>query len=86
MPEAWLRKKKQGFAIPLAGWFRGALYEMLLDTIESRSFRERGVFAQDAVRACVKEHREGRVDHGERLWLILSFELWARRFLDRAAA
>ena len=46
LPASTLEKRKQGFAIPLARWFRGELKELAFDTLTSRSFRERGVFAR----------------------------------------
>jgi asparagine synthase (glutamine-hydrolysing) len=82
LPAACLDKPKQGFAIPLARWFRSDLATLMGDTLESRSFRERGIFDPGIARACYDAHLAGRADHGEHLWLILTFELWARRFLS----
>jgi asparagine synthase (glutamine-hydrolysing) len=84
LPPACAAKRKQGFAIPLASWFRGELREMMSDVAQSRSLRERGVFDPAAVEACLRSHLAADADHGEHLWLVLTFELWARRFLDAA--
>jgi asparagine synthase (glutamine-hydrolysing) len=86
LPEAALNKKKQGFAIPLAEWFRTSLRDMIGDVVSSRTFRERGIFDQAVVQKCVAAHNRGNADHGEHLWLILTFELWAKRFLDGRAS
>ena len=82
LPEACLQKKKQGFGIPLAQWFRTELRTLMADTLEDRRFRERGVFDVDAVRRAFARHLSGERDHGELLWLVLVLELWGRRFLD----
>jgi asparagine synthase (glutamine-hydrolysing) len=82
LPPSTLRKRKQGFGIPLARWFRHDLKELAQDLFASRSFRERGIFDATAVRRCLEQHLAARHDHSEQLWLLLSFELWARRFLD----
>ncbi len=84
LPSDVLDKPKQGFAIPLAAWFRGPLRELASDIIGSRAFRERGLIAPAAADAYLADHLAGRADHGETLWLVLSLELWARRFLDGA--
>ena len=84
LPSDVLDKPKQGFAIPLAAWFRGPLRELASDLIASRAFRERGLIAAAAADAYLADHLAGRADHGETLWLVLSLELWARRYLDSA--
>lgn len=83
LPASVLNKRKQGFAIPLADWFRSSLRAMLGDLIASRAFAEREVFDKRTVERHLKQHVEGEVDHSERLWLVLVFELWARNFMDR---
>src|SRR5439155_670867 len=44
--------------------------------------RRRGIFKPDVVRRLVGEHVSGRVEHMERLWALVNFELWLRRFVD----
>ncbi|MEO8459660.1 MAG: asparagine synthase (glutamine-hydrolyzing) [Dokdonella sp.] len=82
LPPEILNKPKQGFAIPLGTWFRGPLRAMAADVLGSREFRERGLIDAATARACLDDHIAGRADHGETLWMILSLELWARRYVD----
>jgi len=42
----------------------------------------RGIFDREVVRRLVGEHVAGRVQHTERLWALINFELWQRRFMD----
>ena len=86
LPTAVLAKRKQGFAIPLAQWFRGPLRALAADTFDSRAFRERGLLRADTARALLADHVNGRADHGEALWLTLCLESWARHYLDTAVA
>jgi len=37
----------------------------------------------EAVRRLLDEHRDGRADHGHRLYALLGLEVWARQYLDR---
>jgi asparagine synthase (glutamine-hydrolysing) len=85
LPPAVLEKPKQGFGIPLGDWFRGPLKGLAADVIGSRSFAERGFLRQNAAQRYLKGHLAGEADYGELLWLILSLELWSRRFLDARA-
>ncbi|MCG6118443.1 MAG: asparagine synthase (glutamine-hydrolyzing) [Aquimonas sp.] len=84
LPDAVLDKPKQGFAIPLPQWFRGALGAMTADLFDSRAFRERGLVDSAEARRLLAVHRSGREDQSEPLWQLLCLELWARRFLDGA--
>jgi asparagine synthase (glutamine-hydrolysing) len=82
LPPDVLRKPKQGFGIPLGAWFRGPLKGLAADIIGSRAFGERGLLSQKAAQRYLRGHLAGEADYGEILWLIVSLELWAQRFLD----
>jgi asparagine synthase (glutamine-hydrolysing) len=82
LPPDVLAKPKQGFGIPLAEWFRGPLRALAADLFASRAFRERGLIDAAAARRCLDRHLANEADLGETLWVIVSLELWCRRFLD----
>lgn len=84
LPAEVLDKPKQGFAIPVAHWLRNDLRERMTDTLTSASFRQRGPFDAAGVESCMARHLAGTHDHSELLWLLLTYESWARRFVDRA--
>src|SRR5439155_14519284 len=74
-------RRKQGFAVPLARWFRGELSSFARDLLFSQSCRERGVFNGAYVERLLQLHERGR-DIDLQLWTMLSLELWCRRVLD----
>ena len=43
---------------------------------------EMGLVRKEAVTQMLSEHVEGRVDHGNRLWLLLNAEVWFRVCLE----
>ena len=86
LPDACLQKRKQGFAIPLAAWFRTDFKPLMQDILSSQSFRERGIFNVAGVRACFDRHLSGQRDFSELLWLVLTYEMWARAFVDGRAS
>ena len=85
LPAEVLTKRKQGFAIPLAAWFRNDLRPMLLDTIGSRAFKERGIFDQAGIQRLVDEHQQGLQDRGELLWMVMVLETWMRTLPDQTS-
>lgn len=83
LPADCLQKRKQGFAIPLAKWFREDFKPVMLDMLADRAFRERGIFNVEGISACYQQHLSGKQDFSELLWLVLTYETWARTYVDR---
>jgi asparagine synthase (glutamine-hydrolysing) len=50
--------------------------------LTDRTARARGFFRPEAVRTLLDEHAAGE-NHARRLWALMQFELWHRRFVDR---
>jgi asparagine synthase (glutamine-hydrolysing) len=86
LPRSILTRRKMGFPVPLARWFRGEFRPLLDEFVLGERSIARGLFRPDFLRQLVAEHAEGRADHTERLWMLLNFEMWQRRFLDGEAA
>ena len=83
LPPEVLQRKKQGFASPLMYIMDaevGALAPALL--LRSELVRD-GYLEGAAVRRLVDEHLARRRDHGNRIWLLLSAEVWYRRYIGR---
>jgi asparagine synthase (glutamine-hydrolysing) len=85
LPQEILNRRKQGFAVPVGGWFRGDLREFFSDVLSSRPARERGYFDGRFIDRMVREHVSGRRDHTLRLWALVVFELWHRQYLEPSA-
>jgi asparagine synthase (glutamine-hydrolysing) len=81
LPDEIIDRRKQGFAVPLAIWFRGELLGYARDVLLSDTCRQRGFFDVGYVERLLRLNQRGR-DLDLHLWTILSFEIWCRRFLD----
>jgi asparagine synthase (glutamine-hydrolysing) len=81
LPAEILSRKKMGFPVPVERWFRGAFRPVLDEYVLSPRATARGVFDPAAVRALVARHQAGE-NHSERLWALVTFEMWQRSFLD----
>jgi asparagine synthase (glutamine-hydrolysing) len=80
LPPELLNRPKMGFAIPLAGWLRGPLREMLWDHLTGPRFLARGIVSPKFVRHMLEEHQSGRRDNRSWLWALLVLEMWFREF------
>jgi asparagine synthase (glutamine-hydrolysing) len=76
VPEEVQYGAKRGFGVPLDGWFRSELRDLMRDTLLSPSALMRPYVSQPYVRRLVDEHLAGAANHGHRLWTLLTFERW----------
>ncbi|MCU1266097.1 MAG: Asparagine synthase (Glutamine-hydrolyzing) [Acidobacteria bacterium] len=81
LPESILSRPKMGFPVPIGKWFRGEYRSVVGEYVLSGRALERGIFQEECVRTLVKRHDAGE-DHSERLWALVNFEMWQRRFID----
>jgi asparagine synthase (glutamine-hydrolysing) len=82
LPNEILTRKKMGFPVPVGTWLRGKFGHIIEEYVLSPRTLSRNVFNDDSVRQLVARHRAGE-DHTERLWALINFEIWQRRFIDR---
>jgi len=82
LPEEILRKKKSGFGIPLARWFREDLSTSLRAMLLDETARKRGLFHQGFIKMMIEDHVSGKRDWSNRLWSLLFLEMWFREFID----
>jgi len=82
LPDEIIDRPKQGFAVPLAQWFRGPLAGFARDVLLSDTCRQRGFLNTSYIERLLQLHQRGR-DLDLQIWTTLSFELWCRQFLDR---
>jgi asparagine synthase (glutamine-hydrolysing) len=84
LPAPILARRKMGFPVPVGAWLRGAWRPLLDEYVVGPRARTRGLFDAHAIDRLVGEHLGG-INHAERLWALLTFEIWARVFLDGEA-
>jgi asparagine synthase (glutamine-hydrolysing) len=82
VPAPILDRPKRGFAVPLGRWFRGRLGEFVRELLLSERARRRGIVNAAYVEKLLKRNQGRDLDF--QLWMLISFELWAQRFLDQA--
>jgi asparagine synthase (glutamine-hydrolysing) len=73
LPPDVLTRRKQGFAVPVAEWFRGELKEFAHDKI---FHNPDGLLNQKYVTSCWKQHERGQRDWSALLWCVLMLKTW----------
>ena len=74
-----------GFPVPVGRWLRGPYRHLVDEYVLSERAAARGVFDPQYVRELAARHNAGE-NHAERLWALMNFEIWQRRFFDGEAA
>jgi asparagine synthase (glutamine-hydrolysing) len=86
LPPEVLRRKKQGFASPLMYILNEEVRRLAPRLLHGSELVRDGYLRPERVRELVSEHLEGRRDHGNRIWLLLTAEVWYRHFVGRRSA
>ncbi|MGZ2411663.1 asparagine synthase (glutamine-hydrolyzing) [Sphingomonas sp. F9_3S_D5_B_2] len=76
LPEGALPKRKQGFRLPFAEWFRGDFSEFAREAWHDSGAAGSGFLRPDAVDQLIAEHRSGAANHGRILYAIAMFGCW----------
>jgi asparagine synthase (glutamine-hydrolysing) len=86
LPEEILRKKKQGFGLPVAVWLRneGPFKAMVRETLFDAKARARGWWQPEFVENLLLQHERGAWDYADCLYRLFVLELWLRRYVDGA--
>jgi asparagine synthase (glutamine-hydrolysing) len=84
LPPAILRRRKQGFGVPMAAWLRGPLRSALEERLRPDRVAKVGLFNPVTTWRFVVEHLTGKRDHRKVLWSLLVFDAWRDAYLPGA--
>ncbi len=84
LPRAVVHRRKKGFENPVTQWLRTSLRAQVRELLFSADSAVRRYFDVDYIARLVDEHERGREDRMLQIYLLLSFELWHRRFIGAA--
>ena len=80
IPKSIFTRKKMGFGIPIANWFRDELKPMVHDTLLAKDARISPYFRKESIAELVRAHETNEQNHGYRLWNLLILEKWLREW------
>jgi asparagine synthase (glutamine-hydrolysing) len=81
LPHEILYRRKQGFAVPLAAWFRGPLRERVRSALLGPNLAATGMFNGAFLAEMVEQHQSGRRDYSAPIWTLLMFEAFLKKEL-----
>lgn len=81
VPDSILTRPKEGFTLPVGDWFRNELKDQVYEIILGQAARQRGLYSISEVQRLWEAHQQG-AENTERLWSLISLELWHKQFID----
>lgn len=78
---AIFNRKKIGFGIPVKHWINNELQPLIREHLSKEAIAKRGFFKGDYIQHILQEHKQ-KSNQTHKIWGLLWFELWCKRFLD----
>ncbi len=82
LPNEFVNRPKQGFAVPIEIWLRTCLRDWAEDLLSEKSLSESGMISFAPIRKLWSEHLNG-VNHQSALWNVLMFQSWYKKNFNK---
>jgi asparagine synthase (glutamine-hydrolysing) len=82
LPHEVIDRRKMGFSVPLAEWFRGELRDLPRDVLLDGRATGRGLFQAQEVARMIEAHQGSRGDYSNHIWALIQLEMWFRAYVD----
>ncbi|WP_414828105.1 asparagine synthase (glutamine-hydrolyzing) [Alteromonas sp. H39] len=82
IPESLLHRKKMGFSVPLAEWFRGELQSLAHEALIDSNAGIAEIFKKEEITKIWHLHQTKKQDYSTILWSMLMFQLWWKRYVS----
>ena len=79
IPEAWYKRRKKGFPVPIIKWFREEKYYNIVKEIFEEDFTKE-FFDQKKIIKMLDDHYKSKKNNCRKLWTIFVFLVWYKTF------
>jgi asparagine synthase (glutamine-hydrolysing) len=76
LPDTIIYRRKIGFDVPLARWFRGKLKDMCYDRICNRNGLAAELLKRQELQKILDDHCSGHKDNFLKIWTLLGLSIW----------
>jgi asparagine synthase (glutamine-hydrolysing) len=81
VPENIMNRPKMGFIVPIMGWFRNELKDMVMHHLNDERLRQDGIFNMREVAGLRDRYLKGHSENVQKLWHLLIFQMWKERWM-----
>jgi asparagine synthase (glutamine-hydrolysing) len=82
LPRKIINRSKHGFSSPIDQWLRYDLKELMRDILAEDTIKRQGIFNFRYIETLMHQHMAARANHGEKLFMLMVFQMWAQRYLQ----
>jgi asparagine synthase (glutamine-hydrolysing) len=82
IPSFVVNRKKAGFPVPISAFLSKEFKNFSKEILLSRRFIDRGYFNKEFIIKLLNDHISNNYYVGRQIWLLITFELWHRIFID----
>ena len=82
LPGPIIKRKKQGFMVPLAKWFQNELGGYVDDLLSRARVEKRGYFRYEYIRWVLDQHHRNRRNFTDLIFALVSLEIWHQMYID----
>jgi len=80
LPDNIISRPKKGFGVPVAKWINNELKDFTFDLLNKRDIEKQDIFSYPEIKKMLNEHMDKKVDHRKKIWTLLMFQGWYRRW------
>jgi asparagine synthase (glutamine-hydrolysing) len=81
LPRQILRKKKQGFAVPVAQWLKTDLKGLMEKAFDKKKIEKEGIFDYNYIDNAVRAFVSNKKDTRKEIWALFMFEMWYDKWM-----
>ena len=82
LPPCILKRKKEGFSIPMKNWLQQELRPMMEDMLSPKRVSQEGLFNSVYIEKLKADHLDGVANNSHQLWSLMVFEIWRSTYLN----
>ena len=82
LPKKIINRRKHGFGVPVGSWLKNELKEIASETLTGKDSQSIKYFRKSEIEKMLAKHSCGKQDHTYRIWSLLFFELWHRKYVS----
>lgn len=80
VPPAIMDRPKMGFIVPIMGWFKNELKDLIMHHLSDNRLKSEGLFHHQEVIALRDRYLRGDMENIQKIWHLLIFQMWKERW------